>query len=202
MTKTLVAAGAAMVLAGATAAPTLAAPAARSDLPPLNKAALAAAMSGLPKTVTGALVKVSGSAGNWAGTSGAGNTETGTPVPAYGHFRIGSVSKVFTAVVVLQLAAEHRIDLDQSVGHYLPELLPKKYKKVTVRQLLNHTSGLPEWDLPHGDAQWFVDHRFDSWTPKQVVDSATKTGGWSSRRAPGSTTTAPTTSSPGCSSRR
>jgi D-alanyl-D-alanine carboxypeptidase len=158
--------------AGPAGAPTAArgAPA----LPPLNPADLAAAIAGLPnRTVTGALVKVSGPAGRWSGTSGVGNVRSGAPVPQDGVFRIGSVSKVFTATVVLQLAAEHRIGLDQPVQRYLPRLLPATYAPVTVRQLLNHTSGLPSPNLPgSNDPQWFVDHRFDSWTPEQVVASA------------------------------
>ena len=135
------------------------------------------AISGLPNaTVTGALVKVTGSAGQWSGTSGVGNVRTHAPVPADGRFRIGSISKVFTAVVILQLAAAHRIDLDTPVQHYLPGLLPASYLTITVRQLLNHTSGLPGGDLGSGDntARWFVDHRFDSWTPQQVVADAVK----------------------------
>jgi D-alanyl-D-alanine carboxypeptidase len=58
------------------------------------------------------------------------------------------------------------------VQHYLPGLLPASYPAITVRQLLNHTSGLPGGDLGDGDAQWFVEHRFDSWTPRQIVADA------------------------------
>jgi D-alanyl-D-alanine carboxypeptidase len=60
-------------------------------LPPLDPAALQKAISGLPSpTVTGALVRVSGPAGRWSGTSGTGDVATGAPVPANGTFRIGS----------------------------------------------------------------------------------------------------------------
>lgn len=160
---------------GMAAAPAWSAPGDR--LPPLDPAAMRAAISGLPNaTVTGALVRVTGSAGQWNGTSGVGDVRTHAPVSADGRFRIGSISKVFTAVVVLQLAAEHRVDLDASVQRYLPGLLPGSYPTITVRQLLDHTSGLPAGDLGSGDntARWFVDHRFDSWTPQQVVASAIK----------------------------
>lgn len=142
--------------------------------PPLNSDDLTAAIAGLPsRTVTGALVRISGSAGRWSATSGVGDARGGTPVPQDGLFRIGSVSKVFTATIVLQLAAENRVGLDQPVQHYLPGLLPANYPPITVRQLLDHTSGLPNPVLPGGsDPQWFVDHRFDTWTPEQVVASA------------------------------
>ncbi len=149
------------------------APASGAALPPLDPAAMAAAISGLPNaTVTGALAAVSGPAGRWSGTSGVGDVATGRPVPADGRFRAGSISKVFTAVVVLQLAAEHRIDLGRPVQHYLPGLLPASYPAITVRQLLDHTSGLPGGGLGSGDAQWFLDHRLESWTPRQIVADA------------------------------
>src|SRR4051794_35848072 len=87
------------LLAVATAPPALAtAPA--DPLPPLNKPALSDAISKLPDAATtGALLQVKGSAGNWTGTSGAADLQTGAPVPAQAHFRIGSITKTFTAVV-------------------------------------------------------------------------------------------------------
>jgi D-alanyl-D-alanine carboxypeptidase len=95
-------------------------------------------------------------------------------VPADGSFRIGSATKMFTSVVVLQLAAEGRLDLDRPVQHYLPGLLPQSYPDVSIRQLLDHTSGLPvsREDEPASDPAWFVEHRFEGWTPRQVLDSA------------------------------
>jgi len=146
---------------------------AATPLPPLDPAVMRDAIAGLPNaTVTGALVNVTGSGGQWSGTSGIRDTRTRRPVDADGNFRIGSISKVFTAVVTLQLAAEGRVSLDRSVQHYLPGLLPATYPAITIRQLLNHTSGLPDGSLGGGDAQWFVDHRLESWTPRQIVEDA------------------------------
>ncbi|MDN3353899.1 serine hydrolase domain-containing protein [Actinomadura sp. DC4] len=142
-------------------------------LPPLDPAVMQDAIAGLPNSiVTGALVNVTGPGGQWSGTSGVRDIRTGKPVAADGNFRVGSISKVFTAVVTLQLAAEGRVDLDKSVQHYLPGLLSASYPTITIRQLLNHTSGLPGGDLGAGDAQWFVDHRLESWTPRQIVADA------------------------------
>ena len=144
-----------------------------AQLPPLDPAGLRAAISGLPNaTVTGALVNVTGAAGQWSGTSGVRDIVSRAPVPAGGNFRIGSISKVLTAVVVLQLAAEGQVDLGATVQHYLPGLLPASYPLITVRQILNHTSGLPDSTLDDGDAEWFVGHRFQSWTPQQLVAEA------------------------------
>ncbi|MEU1103044.1 serine hydrolase domain-containing protein [Streptomyces tibetensis] len=69
---------------------------------------------------------------------------TAGPVTADAHARIGSVTKAFTNTVVLQLVAGHRIGLDTPARRYLPRVLPEAYGRVTVRQLLDHTSGLPK----------------------------------------------------------
>ncbi|MEV8628739.1 serine hydrolase domain-containing protein [Streptomyces sp. NPDC051079] len=66
------------------------------------------------------------------------------PVTADAHFRIGSATKVFTNTVVLQLVAEGRVDLDAPARRYVPGLMPTGYDRVTVRRLLDHTSGLPK----------------------------------------------------------
>ncbi len=66
----------------------------------------------------------------------------GTPPPAAGQrFRIGSVTKTFTATLVLQLVDQKRIGLDDPVGRYLPGVIPAG-GKITIRELLQHRSGL------------------------------------------------------------
>ncbi|MDT0448993.1 serine hydrolase domain-containing protein [Streptomyces hesseae] len=87
--------------------------------------------------VAGALVRVAGDGPvmPWTGTAG--------EVSRDAHFRIGSVTKAFTSTVMLQLVAERRIDIDAPVRPYLPDLIPAAYGTVTVRELLDHTSGLP-----------------------------------------------------------
>ncbi len=86
-------------------------------------------------------------------TAGVGDLATGSKVPTDGQVRIGSNTKVFTAVVVLQLVAEGKIGLDARVDTYLPGLVRGDGidgRRITVRQLLQQTSGLPnytEYDL-------------------------------------------------------
>ncbi|MFE9429193.1 serine hydrolase domain-containing protein [Kitasatospora sp. NPDC006697] len=131
---------------------------------PLDPAAVRAVLAARPAgEVSGALVKVSGGGAHFTGTSG--------DVDATGRFRIGSISKVFTATVMLQLAAEGKVDLAGTVQQYLPGLLPAGYPPIQLGQLLNHTSG-----LPGGTVGWsaytneqYAEHRFDSFTPEQVV---------------------------------
>ncbi|MEV6875874.1 serine hydrolase domain-containing protein [Amycolatopsis sp. NPDC051128] len=72
--------------------------------------------------------------------SGTGDVVTGKPFPRNGSFRAGSVTKTFVATVILQLVGEGRVKLDAPVERYLPGLLPDR--RITVRQLLQHTSGL------------------------------------------------------------
>ena len=73
--------------------------------------------------------------------SGVGNLRTGQPPRPVQTFRVASQTKAFVATIVLQLVAEGRVGLDAPVSRYLPRLLPDG-DQITVRQLLNHTSGL------------------------------------------------------------
>jgi D-alanyl-D-alanine carboxypeptidase len=138
---------------------------------PPNASALQAAISGLPNSViTGSLVDIGGADGRWSGVSGLGDVARGTAPAPDSRFRIGSVTKVFTAIVTLQLVAEHRISLDQSIQHYLPGVLPAGFPPITVSELLNHTSGLPGVDVgdDESDPVGFVARRFDHPTPAQI----------------------------------
>ncbi|MFJ9728466.1 serine hydrolase domain-containing protein [Streptomyces sp. NPDC101209] len=88
----------------------------------------------------------------WTAAAGTADLRTGRPMNATDRLRAGSVTKTFTATVVLQLAAERRLSLDASVDHYLPGLIRENGydgRRITVRQLLRHTSGLPDYlDAP------------------------------------------------------
>ncbi|MCC9310291.1 beta-lactamase family protein [Kitasatospora sp. RB6PN24] len=151
--------------AGAPAAAGAVAAGSSTTVPPLDPAAIRQALADRPAAdVSGGFVQVTGSAGKFTGTSGQG-------INPDGRFRIGSISKVFTATVVLQLAAEGRVDLNGTVQQYLPGVLPAGFPPIEVGQLLNHTSGLPGGSVGwgNGGTDWFADHRFDSWTPQQIV---------------------------------
>jgi D-alanyl-D-alanine carboxypeptidase len=80
----------------------------------------------------------------WSGTSGFADVKAKAPVSRSTSFAIASVSKTFTAALILALAEEGRIDLDASVRTYLPTL-KKVSAKVKVRNLLDHTSGLRDY---------------------------------------------------------
>ncbi|RSM71314.1 serine hydrolase [Amycolatopsis sp. WAC 01375] len=93
------------------------------------------------------------------GVSGVANIDRPGKPDASGRWRIASVSKVFVATLVLQLVAEKRVGLDEPVERYLPGLLPYP-EPITVRQLLQHTSGLPRDLAPE-----------DSWATGPEIDT-------------------------------
>jgi D-alanyl-D-alanine carboxypeptidase len=101
--------------------------------------------------------------------SGRGDVTTGKPFPRNGSFRAGSVTKTFVATVVLQLVAEGRVKLDAPVERYLPGLLPDK--RITVRQLLQHTSGLPNYTEYLG-VENFEDVQHEFFQPHDLLAAA------------------------------
>ncbi|MFJ5079086.1 serine hydrolase domain-containing protein [Streptomyces sp. NPDC088553] len=181
-TRTLLAAALVLgVAAGPALTPAFATPQASAVSPAVVSTArptgpdLSTVIAGLPRAdATAALVRVGGTEGSWQGSAGVHDLTTGAPAAPAARFRAGSVTKVFTAATVLQLASEHRIDLDRTARSYLPELIPGRYATVTVRQLLNHTHGVPAPELAVGDTveEWYA-HRFDVHDPEAMVRSAT-----------------------------
>ncbi|MEQ4576822.1 MAG: serine hydrolase domain-containing protein [Gammaproteobacteria bacterium] len=78
------------------------------------------------------------------GVDGYADLDTRQPVTLDSIFPLFSLSKLFTSTLVMQLVEQGSIDLDQPVRTYLPDL-PERWKAITVRQFLNHTSGVPEY---------------------------------------------------------
>jgi CubicO group peptidase (beta-lactamase class C family) len=79
----------------------------------------------------------------FTGAYGQADVKTGKPVTERTVFGINSISKAFTGVAAMQLVEAGKLDLDASVTKYL-EGLPPSWKEISVRQILTHTSGLPE----------------------------------------------------------
>lgn len=107
-------------------------------------------------------------------TAGVGDLRTGAKVPKDGQVRAASNTKAFTAVVALQLVAEKKIALDSPVDTYLPGLLRGEGvdgHHITIRQLLQHTSGLPEYM----ESPVFADFpavRYRYFEPRELLDGA------------------------------
>ncbi|MFG2023245.1 serine hydrolase domain-containing protein [Streptomyces sp. NPDC048825] len=95
----------------------------------------------------GALVEVRDRRGSTVLTSGVADVKSHAPVRRDSRFRIGSMTKTFVATVMLQLVGEHRVALDAPVERYLPGVVRghgNDGRLITVRQLLQHTSGVPD----------------------------------------------------------
>ncbi|CAM5284829.1 serine hydrolase domain-containing protein [Streptomyces aurantiogriseus] len=101
---------------------------------------------------------------------GVADRGTGRALTTADRFRIGSVTKTFSAVVLLQLADEGRLSLDAPVNRYLPGLLPDD--RITVRHVLSHRSGLYDYtdDLFASSVSGFEAVRTKVFTYRQLVD--------------------------------
>jgi D-alanyl-D-alanine carboxypeptidase len=101
--------------------------------------------------------------------SGAADLRSGRRMRSGLNYRAGSMTKPFVATVVLQLVAEGKLSLSDTVERWLPGVLPYG-DQVTIRQLLNHTSGVPENSLePLVVLYTFPDGRSRAWTPRELV---------------------------------
>ncbi|MER7245228.1 serine hydrolase domain-containing protein [Kribbella sp. NPDC000426] len=119
--------------------------------------------------------------GEWVGTAGLRELGSSDKPPVNGQVRVGSVTKTFVSTVVLQLVAEGKLELDGPVAPHLAafELDPR----ITVRMLLNHTSGLFNYTgeyfpdgtvvagLPATGKEW-ADNRLKGYAPEELVEFA------------------------------
>ena len=119
----------------------------------------------------GALAAKTDKDGNAVGaTAGKGNLSTGEAPPLDGEVRIASNTKTFVAVLIMKMVEEGKVKLDEPIETYLPGIVKGQGvdgKKITVRQLLQHTSGLP--DFGDGQLDYFA-IRNDYVSPRDVLD--------------------------------
>lgn len=95
---------------------------------------------------------------------GMANLELGVPIKPEHVFRIGSTTKLFTAVAVMQLVDDGKLALDAPVSRYLD--CPPHWNRITIRQLLTHTSGIPNLSLDSG--YWRTTARLEH-QPEELV---------------------------------
>lgn len=111
----------------------------------------------------------------WSGASGYADGARLLPMSPETRVRIASISKVFTAVVVLQLAEEGRLELEAPLATWYPELVPRA-ERITVRSLLNHTTGLYDY-LESSDFLNLAYQRPDyTWLPGELAGYAGQQG--------------------------
>ncbi|WP_338897099.1 serine hydrolase domain-containing protein [Streptomyces sp. TG1A-60] len=127
----------------------------------------------------------------WTGASGLADVDTGREVTPNMRHRVGSISKTFTAVAILQQVERGRVRLDAPVTDYVPELFDtsdterERGDAITVRMLLNHTSGIGDYilgafpSLTQNSTASLDEERFRSIAPEELVRlglAATPTG--------------------------
>jgi D-alanyl-D-alanine carboxypeptidase len=107
--------------------------------------------------------------GEWDGSSGMAAVG-GRDLDPDDHFRVGSVTKTYVATAVLQLVEQRRLGLADTVEQRLPGLLPYG-SRVTLRQLLDHTSGVPDYlaAAPLGDYWTHGPGSARAWRPRELV---------------------------------
>ncbi|MFI1537780.1 serine hydrolase domain-containing protein [Streptomyces anandii] len=174
--RTILVGATAVALSAALAAPALAvaAPAGTGRHEATRQAVRAAVAAGAP----GATVTVRDAHGSWSATAGVGNLRTGAPRSPLDRYRVGSITKTFVATVLLQLEAEGRLSLDDTVDRWLPGVVRghgHDGHRITVRQLLNHTSGIYNYTSDktfvrdYFTKDGFFEHRYDTLRPEDLV---------------------------------
>ncbi|MFD9904186.1 serine hydrolase domain-containing protein [Streptomyces sp. NPDC059063] len=131
--------------------------------------------------VPGITAQVRDANGIWKSASGVGNLRTGAPRGKNDRFRVGNITNTFVATVLLQMEAEKKLSLDDTVEQHLPGLVRgngNDGREITVRQLLNHTSGLfdfagdKEFAATYFEGDGYLKHRYDTVSPEKRIKVA------------------------------
>ncbi|MGW1993858.1 serine hydrolase domain-containing protein [Embleya sp. NPDC001921] len=133
------------------------------DYPKLHRNAEAVSALGIPAVQARATTRYA----TCAARVGVADVRTGRAIPADGAFRIASTSKSFTATVVLQLVGEGRLGLDDRVERWLPGIVAGR--PITVRQLLQHTSGLQDALPTWNSKAEYLQMRYQRFSTKDLV---------------------------------
>ena len=141
----------------------------------LDPAALDAAMDKVHRAgMPGVFAEVRDGDQVWRGAAGVADVSTGRPATPDMRHRVGSITKTFTAAAVMQQVERGQAQLDAPVGHYLPRLVPgERGQAITVRMLLNHTSGLAEY-LPYAYPSLEAFPKLADTTPESLDDNRFK----------------------------
>jgi D-alanyl-D-alanine carboxypeptidase len=112
--------------------------------------------------------------GRWTGAAGLGRVAPPEPMRSRDRFRAGSIVKPFVAVAVLQLAERGRLSLEARLPEVLPASVTRRVANaadITVRMLLGHRAGIPDWDSPALD-EYVARHQAKVWKVDELLDLA------------------------------
>jgi D-alanyl-D-alanine carboxypeptidase len=112
-------------------------------------------------------VALPGSTSNINVTAGTAQFDGGSPVTPASLYQIGSNTKAFTAVTILQLEAEGKLNIHQTVGDWLPQY--PAWKDVTIERLLNMTSGIPTYDNVQAMQAAYAADPVRNWLPDDLI---------------------------------
>jgi len=111
-------------------------------------------------------------------TKGYANLSTKRPMSANDIVRIASLTKTFTATVIMQLAGEGRLDLDDKISKFenkIPVIKKMRYRNsITIRNLLTHNSGLENYFIDKKFESDYYNRPLLSWTPEQLINISLK----------------------------
>ena len=108
-------------------------------------------------------------------TRGVADTDTTAPIRETMHMRIASTAKAYSGAVALSLARRGVLRLGDRVGQRLP-WTPRSWHRITLRQLLHHTSGLPDYSADEGFQTYLVDHLRRAPGPRRLLRFVTDQG--------------------------
>lgn len=129
--------------------------------------------------VPGVVAEVRDGDDTWSGVAGERRIGSGAPPKATDRVRIASLTKTMVSIVMLQLAEDGEVALDDEIGDLLPGLLPYE-EPITVRQLLNHTSGIDDHfydiypSMKDGSVADVEANRNRRFSPEEIIASVTK----------------------------
>lgn len=124
------------------------------------------------KGVPGAVLAVQSDEGYWATAKGYARIEDKTPMELCHLQYLQSISKTYMAVAILKLHEEGKIDLDEPITTHLPQRYQhyiRGAEKVTVRMLLNHTSGIPEYNFQPAYVSYLLQHPTHDFQPEDYL---------------------------------
>ena len=114
--------------------------------------------------------------GNWTGASGVADIKTQTETTPDGLFNIGSISKTFTAATILKLQEDGKLNLDDTLGQWLPKIAAKipEGENLTLRQLLNGSGGISDYvgndEFLADLAEVYLAGENKNWQPEEIVE--------------------------------
>lgn len=120
--------------------------------------------------VPGVIVGIWTPGGQWIRAKGLADLEKKRKIKVTDLFRIGSTTKPFTATVILQLADEGRFGLDDTIDRFDFGIKIPDSDKITIRHLLNHTSGLFDFDEDEKFFNTYIHNLAKKWTSKELLE--------------------------------